>query len=225
MEDAMDPVRAVAQRVADLRRRKGINATKLGELLGEQGLQWDRFTVANLESGRRRNVTIPELFALAAALDVPPLALLIPETGRVQVTSKKALDPVAMAAWMDGTRRPGGFLTALFTREARRLREYREVTTAIAASKGAYTMASQARGTEDEKAASERLDVELGRLARVLEPLLRDGVVPGPLPLGWLTMMAARGYLDADLVPADEARQLEEWENDGEQEHQKETER
>jgi hypothetical protein len=29
-------------------------------------------------------------------------------------------------------------------------------------------------------------------------------------------MMAARGYLDADLVPADEARRLKEWENDAE---------
>jgi hypothetical protein len=38
-------------------------------------------------------------------------------------------------------------------------------------------------------------------------------------------MMAARGHLDAGLVPADEAQQLEEWEKDAKQEHQEETER
>jgi transcriptional regulator with XRE-family HTH domain len=225
MDDATNPVRVVARRVAELRRRKDIKATELGERLTALGVKWDRFTVANLESGRRQNLTIPELFALAVALDVPFLALLTPHDGRVQIVSGDAVDPVGFVAWADGTRALNGTPTGLFQQEARRLREYRQVTEAIRASKGAYTVASQARGTENEKPADERLDNQLDRLARVLEPLLRDGVIPRGLPLGWLTMMAARGHLDASLVPADEAQRLEEWENDGEQEHQEAPER
>jgi len=42
------------------------------------GIKWDRMVVANLEYGRRRFVTVEELFTLAYLLDVTPLHMAVP---------------------------------------------------------------------------------------------------------------------------------------------------
>lgn len=42
------------------------------------GIGWDRYVVTNLERGRRQNVTVDELLALAYVLNVAPVHLLVP---------------------------------------------------------------------------------------------------------------------------------------------------
>jgi transcriptional regulator with XRE-family HTH domain len=79
-ETAVDPVGAIARRVKQLRGRRGWTAADLGAQLKERGVRWDRFTVANLESGKRQNVTVVELLALADALGVAVVNLLVPIT-------------------------------------------------------------------------------------------------------------------------------------------------
>ena len=44
----------------------------------EAGFRWDRFTVQNLENGRRASVTVDEFLALAYVLSVAPVHLLVP---------------------------------------------------------------------------------------------------------------------------------------------------
>lgn len=67
----MSGVEYVAANVRALRKSLGLSARELGE---KSGLP--RNTIANLESGRKEDIPLGEVLALALALNVPPLALL-----------------------------------------------------------------------------------------------------------------------------------------------------
>ncbi len=69
-----------AQRVAaEVRRLRGKRSTQwLSDRTAEVGHRINRGTLADLENGRRRYVTITELIVLAAALSTAPIALLYP---------------------------------------------------------------------------------------------------------------------------------------------------
>lgn len=102
-EIPVGPVATIAQRVKELRGRRGWTAAHLGKVLGKHGVSWDRFTVANLESGKRQNVTVQELFALALALDVAPTNLLVPLDDRpYQVTPVRTESADMVRAWVRG---------------------------------------------------------------------------------------------------------------------------
>lgn len=66
--------------IAAMRRLRGgrLSAQKLAERMQSHGVDWNRATVANIELGRRKALTVEELLALALALDVPLTALLVP---------------------------------------------------------------------------------------------------------------------------------------------------
>ncbi|WP_435589784.1 helix-turn-helix domain-containing protein [Micromonospora aurantiaca (nom. illeg.)] len=68
----------IARRVRKLREGKGWSATELAAAMTAAGVKWDRSVVANLETGRRRSVTVDEMFALAYVLDVAPVNLIAP---------------------------------------------------------------------------------------------------------------------------------------------------
>ncbi|MGW7195991.1 helix-turn-helix domain-containing protein [Streptomyces chryseus] len=87
----------------ELRGRRGWTAAELGERLAKQGVRWDRFTVAGLESGKRQNVSVSELLALALVLDVAPVNLLVPvEDVPYQVTPTRIESADAVRAWVRG---------------------------------------------------------------------------------------------------------------------------
>ncbi|MFF7690564.1 helix-turn-helix domain-containing protein [Streptomyces syringium] len=97
------PVPTIALRVKELRGRRGWTAAQLGEALGKHGVRWDRFAVANLENGKRQNVTVQELIALALALDVAPVNLLVPLDDRpYQLTPTRAEGADTVRAWVRG---------------------------------------------------------------------------------------------------------------------------
>lgn len=102
-ESPVGPVVTIAQRVKELRGRRGWTAAQLGAALSKHGIRWDRFTVANLESGKRQNVTVQELFALSLALDVAPTNLLVPLDDRAyQITPNRAESADSVRAWVRG---------------------------------------------------------------------------------------------------------------------------
>lgn len=102
---AVGPVPAIAQRVKALRRRKGWSAEELGKALKAESVKWDRFTVANLESGKRQNVTVVELLALAKVLDVAVVHLLVPVNDEpYQVTPEYAESADAVREWVRGNK-------------------------------------------------------------------------------------------------------------------------
>lgn len=101
--EAVSPVGTIARRVKELRGRRGWTAADLGDKLKDRGINWDRFTVANLESGKRQNVNVVELLALADALDVAPVNLLVPgDDSLYQVTPSAAYDADRVRSWFRG---------------------------------------------------------------------------------------------------------------------------
>lgn len=102
---AQDPTRTIADRVADLRARKGLTRQDLGSRLADLGIPWNRFTVSSLESGKRQNVTVVELLALARVLDVSPLHLLVPlEEIAYEVTPHEKQPAARVREWIRGDR-------------------------------------------------------------------------------------------------------------------------
>lgn len=98
------PTEVIARRVTELRQRKGMTRQELGERLTERtGVDWNRFTVSSLENGKRQNVTVVELLALARVLDVAPINLLVPlENVDFQVTPNEAVSTTSARDWIRG---------------------------------------------------------------------------------------------------------------------------
>jgi transcriptional regulator with XRE-family HTH domain len=72
------PTSVIAARVRALRKDRGWSAERLADAMREVGVPFDKTVVANLETGRRRFVTVQELLALAVVLGVAPTHLLVP---------------------------------------------------------------------------------------------------------------------------------------------------
>lgn len=100
---AQGPTEVIARRVAELRARKNMTRQELGERLAELDVPWNRFTVSSLENGKRQNVTVVELLALARVLDVAPLNLLVPlEEISYQVTPNEEQPADRVRDWIRG---------------------------------------------------------------------------------------------------------------------------
>jgi transcriptional regulator with XRE-family HTH domain len=102
---ASRPSEAVARRVKAERRRQGISAARLAERCAELGMpELNRDVIANIETGRRHDVSVDQLWTLAAALNVPPSLLQIPlgETQRFAVTPKITIHPHLALEWNEG---------------------------------------------------------------------------------------------------------------------------
>jgi transcriptional regulator with XRE-family HTH domain len=123
------PVNEVlALRLREARQARGVSqAVTVRELEG-RGRHMLRSTLAKIELGAR-DTSVPELIALAEALDVSPAFLLTPPPGQqlwVSGTTDKpvALSPEATWAWFGGERlRPDGWDTLLPEHEAKRREE------------------------------------------------------------------------------------------------------
>jgi len=71
-------VRVIAQEVRRHRDAQKISAQQLADRCTDLGLPIKRSVIANLETGHRETVTVPELLVLGAALNVSPALLAIP---------------------------------------------------------------------------------------------------------------------------------------------------
>lgn len=70
--------RNIGKNLKSERQRWGLSAQKLSDRLKALGVDVPRDVIANIESGRRRTVSVAELIALGYALKVPPLFLIYP---------------------------------------------------------------------------------------------------------------------------------------------------
>lgn len=96
---------AVAVLVKRLRQNRGWSAQRLGEEMTRAGAAWDRSIVANFENGRRPYITVEELLALAAVLEVAPVDLVVPKelTGEpYQVTPTLSASADTVREWIRG---------------------------------------------------------------------------------------------------------------------------
>lgn len=98
------PHQVIAQRVREVRSARGLTAAQLGEKMTEAGIRWDRNVVASLENGRRAAVSVEELLALAAVLEVAPVHLIVPldDDGWICVTPEAAARNSYARAWIRG---------------------------------------------------------------------------------------------------------------------------
>ena len=109
----------MAERVRQIRRRRGLTAEGLAARCAEIGApEITRSVIANIETGRkgrdgrrRRDVTVDELLILAFALQVPPALLMVPLDGTetLQVTNDVQMGVLQAANWMAGDDAAAGF--------------------------------------------------------------------------------------------------------------------
>lgn len=107
--EPITPTRSLAARMKALRRRHGWSAADLAERMAAAGFKWDRFTVQNLESGRRQVVSLDEAVALARVFQVAFVNAVLSidddagET-RVEMAAGDYASPNAVREWMCGKR-------------------------------------------------------------------------------------------------------------------------
>ncbi|NUV63248.1 helix-turn-helix domain-containing protein [Streptomyces sp. CAI-85] len=105
----------VAERIAEVRRKRGMNVKQLAERCAELGApELTAHTLYNLESGRRdkdgrrrREVTVDELLKLAYVLSVAPVHLLVPPVDGNEVVPYQFIEGVTTTpgfarAWIRG---------------------------------------------------------------------------------------------------------------------------
>ena len=103
----------IGQRVAYFRKKagpRGITAQALADRCAELGHPLDRTVIAKLEKGLRQSLTVADLFVLARALDVPPIALICPvdQEGTVEILPGQKVSTYDAMTWFTGERRfPG----------------------------------------------------------------------------------------------------------------------
>ena len=103
MEPYESGAAVVRQRVKQLREGRKMSAARLAELCAENGMpNLNRDVIANLESGRRPNVTIDEVLVLALSLDVAPVNLFIPVDERWLTIGKWIVGAGVARQWTRG---------------------------------------------------------------------------------------------------------------------------
>jgi transcriptional regulator with XRE-family HTH domain len=96
--------RLVAREIRRYRDERKISAQQLADRTAELGMEIPRSVLANLESGRRDTVAVPELLVLAAALQVAPIELLCPVgfDEQIEILPGRLMDPLSASRWIDG---------------------------------------------------------------------------------------------------------------------------
>jgi transcriptional regulator with XRE-family HTH domain len=86
------------------RKAQNISAVNLAAQTAELGYPIHRVAISKLESGDR-DITVPELFILAAALNTVPLALLLPDTAdaTIEILPGNEVAGAAAIGWFTGT--------------------------------------------------------------------------------------------------------------------------
>jgi hypothetical protein len=101
----------ITRRVAEeLRRLRGENSVQwLSDRTAELGYRVSRSTISDMEVGRRTRFEVAELIVLAAALGVPPVALLYPGvlTEEVELLPGVSCTAFDAAQWFSGLAMPG----------------------------------------------------------------------------------------------------------------------
>lgn len=96
--------RTIAREIRRYRDERKMSAQQLADRTAELGMEIPRSVLANLESGRRETVTVPELLVLAAALEVAPVELACPAgfDEQTEILPDRMVDPLSASRWFRG---------------------------------------------------------------------------------------------------------------------------
>lgn len=190
---------AVGQQVAQARLRRGWTQQRLGDQLRavDPNTKLNRAAVAKIESGVR-GVTLDEVVLLAAALHVPPVALLLPlgTDDAVRVTSEMDLGVLSALGWFVGDKPlwddEDGWLEGV-----RPLELYRKLRDQLRKLQGLEALAKlRERQGDDAEAADIRREAEsegLKDLHGVLRDLQAARLRIPPLPADYIDGMERQG--------------------------------
>lgn len=191
------PMAVIARRVKEQRTRKGWTAAQLGEAVTKEGVRWDRFAVANLENGKRQNISVVELLALSFVLDVPPNFMLIPDGGQpMRITPHLELYAPFVLEWLGGgdlsgvPLPPEPMVKAPGT--ARRWLEAASLLKLLQKYLGANSQLFGGLVEVDDQALSD--------FAGVVNEMVEKNVIPPPLPAGLVERMRAHGFRYSDQI-------------------------
>jgi transcriptional regulator with XRE-family HTH domain len=103
MTDSHTPAQCFARQLATVRRRKGWSQQQLADATAELGHPVTQSAVAKIERGTR-GVGIDDVFHFAAALGVPPIALLVPssDSDLVEISPGRAVPGWEASLWVRG---------------------------------------------------------------------------------------------------------------------------
>lgn len=183
---------AVAQQVKHWRDERGWSAQQLADRCADViGKPVPRNTITNLENRRRSTITLGEVLVLAAALEVPAVALMLPLGTAVSIEVLPDVEvPVTDAlAWLQGDEAPGlpapraaaSSLMAL-TRQHQRAERGLQVAMAVAEAER-WDRSSPDRGRRVHESQEARADA-YERLRDVRKAIRAAGFVPPAVPAG-----------------------------------------
>ncbi|MFD9813693.1 helix-turn-helix domain-containing protein [Streptomyces sp. NPDC059080] len=94
----------IAGEVFRYRRNQGMSAQALSDRCTDLGMAVPRAVISNLENGRRTSVSVAEILVLAAALDIPPAALVFPVgyTEETEALPGANVPPFEAVRWFAG---------------------------------------------------------------------------------------------------------------------------
>lgn len=94
----------IEDRIRSVRRARGISVEELSTLTAAHGFEIPRSTITNIESKRKAHVAVHEVMILAAALEVPPVALLFDyaDGSRVEVLPDVERSGLEATEWFAG---------------------------------------------------------------------------------------------------------------------------
>ena len=95
---------SIGERVRELRKTQGLSAQELADRTTTLGHEVKRSVISDMEIGRRPTVALPDIFVLARALSVPPIALIAPAASgsAIEVLAGDAVDTWAAVDWING---------------------------------------------------------------------------------------------------------------------------
>lgn len=199
MTEAVSPGELIAQRVRKYRDQQNWSQRQLAERMTDLGFPINRVTLAKIEGGgvRAKNVSVEELFALAAALSVPPLALVLSleEGSPLAVTRDIEINPLYALNWITG-RTPFGrpndqgqmikdANTRVWNESQRPLRLCEQLNDLTRKASRAAARIGDMRPEVDQEA-RRAVDIQLAQVGQLLTTMRDEGMdVEGVLPRKW----------------------------------------
>lgn len=160
-----------------------MSAQQLSDACAELGGDLPRTVISNIENGRRGNVSVADTALLAAALGVPPAALVYPVgyEDEVEYLPGRTVSPLQAVDWWHGEPAPDGGALALLRRHQQLETMIRRLYRSLwEQSISDYRWHGEPGGPEAEAArqAAEDMTRDLHELR---DEITRRGLVPPPL--------------------------------------------
>lgn len=209
--------RSIGEAIAHHRKEAGLTAAQLSERCAELGFPISRSQIAGMESGRKESVTVAEVQVLSRAIGVHPLLLLFP-LGReqtVEVLPGVELPPWLEVRWwmhnyappvpvLDADGNPTGeWAPRAILRDGtiHRFHLHEGVVEGVEHARKELRGILRFPAEDREELRRHFMDTESRELdtLRTLRTLMRaEGLVPPPLPEGFLTEDRLDALLDSD---------------------------